>query len=275
MSTLQNRLHRRWTTVLDELPGTFSVSLRGLDGLVVEHHADARHYAASTIKVAVLAAFLRACAAGEVSWDEGVDVHARFPSGAGGWFDLTPDDDQDPGTWVCLGAALPWSTLAERMITVSSNIATDLIAERIGIGAVHDFLLDAGLAAELAFQHLIRDAAAQAAGRFNAVTADGLAALFVGLANASWLSRQDSSTALEILSRQEHLDGIAAGLPPGTWQASKSGWVPGVRHDVALVRPDGAAPYVLAVCTTSELPDAEAVGLIADLSRITYQEWCS
>lgn len=275
MSTLQNRLPRRWTSVLDELPGTFSVSLRGLDGLVVDHDAHERHYAASTIKVAVLAAFLRACTAGEVSWEASVDVHARFASGAGGWFELTADDDQDPATWACLGAPLPWSVLAERMITVSSNLATDLIAERIGISAVDAFLLDAGLADQLTFARLIGDAAAQEAGLTNTVTADGLVQLFVGLANARWLSHQDSSTALEILSRQEHLDGIAAGLPPGTWQASKSGWVPGVRHDVSLVRPGAAAPYALAVCTTSDLPDTDAVRLIAELSRITYQEWCS
>ncbi|MCE1173783.1 MAG: class A beta-lactamase-related serine hydrolase [Propionibacteriales bacterium] len=275
MSTLHDRLHRRWAGVLDELPGTFSVSLRGLDGFVVDHHAGARHYAASTIKVAVLAAFLQACTSGAASWDEPVDVHARFASEAGGWFELAAEDDQDPATWACLGAPLPWSVLAERMITVSSNIATDLIVERIGITSVQRFLVEAELAAQLSFQRLIGDAAAHSAGLTNAVTADGLTALFVGLANADWLSLQDSATALEILSRQEHLDGIAAGLPPGTWQASKSGWVPGVRHDVALVRPAGAAAYALAVCTTSEVPDADAVGLIADISRITYQEWCS
>jgi hypothetical protein len=39
------------------------------------------------------------------------------------------------------------------------------------------------------------------------------------------------------------------------------------------VRPASAPPYVLAVCTTSELPDDAALALVAGLSRLTYQEW--
>jgi beta-lactamase class A len=82
----------------------------------------------------------------------------------------------------------------------------------------------------------------------------------------------EGSPALDLLAGQQHRNLIPAGLPAGTWTASKSGWVPGVRHDVALVRPDGAPRYVLAVCA-SGLPDAEAEALIVDLSRTTYEEW--
>jgi beta-lactamase class A len=46
-----------------------------------------------------------------------------------------------------------------------------------------------------------------------------------------------------------------------------------VKHDVALVRPPDAPPYVLAICTTSDLPDAEGEALVARLSAITWEHW--
>ena len=45
-----------------------------------------------------------------------------------------------------------------------------------------------------------------------------------------------------MLAGQEHRNQVPAGLPAGTYVAHKTGWVPGVAHDVALVRPDGLPP---------------------------------
>jgi beta-lactamase class A len=65
---------------------------------------------------------------------------------------------------------------------------------------------------------------------------------------------------------------IPAGLPAGTWSASKGGWTAAVKHDVALVRPAGAPAYVLAICTTTGLDEA-AEQLVARLSAITWGYW--
>jgi beta-lactamase class A len=86
-------------------------------------------------------------------------------------------------------------------------------------------------------------------------------------------SDSDSATALEILGRQTHRAMIPAGLPDGTWSASKGGWVTGVKHDVAFVRSVAAPEYVLAVCTTSDLPDAAGMELVARLSAVTWEQW--
>ena len=268
-----DRLVQLWTAELAGLPGRFSIALRSPSGPIAGHQEHLPHYAASTIKVAVLAALLDARASGVANATGAALVHARFASRSGGRFDLSQDGDQDDRTWAQLGESVHLLALAEQMITVSSNIATDLILERIGIEAVAGFLNRAGLDAELSLQRLIGDTAAEEAGFTNSVTAAGLAALLAGLASGRWLSATDAATALAILARQTHRDGIPAGLPPGVWSAGKGGWVPGVRHDLALVRPASAPPYVLAVCTTSELPDDAALALVAGLSRLTYQEW--
>ena len=75
----------------------------------------------------------------------------------------------------------------------------------------------------------------------------------------------------EMLGRQVHVDQVPAGLPAGTPTASKSGWVPGVSHDVALVRPVGEVPFVLAVCTTIDLDETEAAVFVAGVARDVWR----
>ncbi len=251
-----------WHARLDGLDARVSLQLRSADHPVAGYAADAPHYAASTIKLAVLGAWLAAGRRG------GLRVHADFTSGAGGKFELVQDDDQDDETWAAVGSVVDPGTLAARMIQVSGNLAMNLLAEDIGLDAIAAFLDEAGLSSSIRMGRLIGDSGAEAAGVTNTVTASGLAALLSVLVKGPKVA----STALQLLAGQRYRNLIPAGLPEGTWTASKSGWVPGVRHDVALVRPDRAPEYVLAICTTG-LKDEQAEELIRELSRITWVAW--
>lgn len=247
-----------WDEELAVRSGTFSLVLRSAHGTVTARDADVMHYAASTMKLAVLGALLADGTSGVVT------VHDRFPSAVGGTFQLYRSDDQDDWTWARLGEELELGVLADRMITVSSNIATDLILERIGVEPVRRYLAAHHLDT-VTVERMIGDTAAQAAGLTNTMSASALATLLETLAA--------EPRALALLERQTHLGMIPAGLPVGTWSASKGGWVTGVKHDAALVEPAEAPPYVLAVCTTSELSDAEGMDLVAHLSSITWEHW--
>ncbi|MGC3992713.1 MAG: serine hydrolase [Propionicimonas sp.] len=258
-----------WDAALAGVDAEASLLLRNGAGVVAQRRPDAPHYAASTVKLAVLCALLSR------GVDEGstLRVHDTFESAAGGSFTLRQSDDQDDATWARLGSEVAVGELAERMITVSSNIAMDLLVERIGLAAVRDFLDRVGLGRAILLRRLIGDASAEAARTTNTVTAAGLAALMAGLADASVLPRPQADHALAILGRQQHRGMIPAGLPESTASASKGGWVPGVNHDVAFVRPDAAPPYVLAVCTTHHLDHEQGQALVARLSRTTWEHW--
>jgi beta-lactamase class A len=268
--SIAERLHQAWDEVLGSVPGRFSLDLRSVDGPVASRDADASHYPASTIKLPVLMALLRDRTAGLAAAQGSVTVHDRFSSATGGAFELLQSDDQDDETWARLGTEATLLDLADRMITVSSNIATDLIIEAIGFESVQSSVADLGLEGRLRVDRLIGDTAAEEAGISNSVTASALATLMATIAGGV---DNDSATALGILARQTHRDMIPAGLPVGTWSASKGGWVPGVKHDVALVRPCAAPEYVLAVCTTADLPDAAGMELVARLSAVTWEQW--
>lgn len=266
---VSERLEEAWDDVLGNQDGLFSLELRSGD-VLASRDAHACHYPASTVKLAVLMALLRDRTAHVPAARGSVVVHDRFPSAVGGTFRLAQSGDQDDETWARLGTEVDLMELADRMVTVSSNIATDLIIERIGFPSVRRCLTDLGLASELRVDRLIGDDTAEAAGTTNTVTASALARLMTSIATGT---DADSATALGLLARQTHRDMIPAGLPQDAWSASKGGWVPGVKHDVALVRPPAAPEYVLAVCTTADLPHAEGMELVARLSAVTWEEW--
>ena len=101
-----------WDEVLDGLSGRFSLDLRSLDGPVASRDPDASHYAASTIKLPVLMALLRDRIAQVPAALGVVVVHNRFPSAAGGTFELKQSDDQDDQTWSRLGMEVDLLDLA-------------------------------------------------------------------------------------------------------------------------------------------------------------------
>lgn len=234
---------------------------------------DAPHYAASTMKLPLLVAAYRRHERGELDLDRPVSVHNRFASALDGSpFSLDHDDDQDDETWALLGGRTSLRRLVRQAVVRSGNLATNLVLEQVGSAAVATVLRDAGCGPATTLPRGIEDTAARRAGLDNVVTAADLARVMCGVA-ARTIAGEDACREMEsVLAAQEHRDKIPAGLPGSTYVANKTGWVEGVAHDVALVRPDDAEPYVLAVCTTSDLSDAEASRLIASISTTMWQE---
>ncbi len=264
-------LEAAWDAAAGASPGEVSVQLRTVHGHVAGRRAQIPHYAASTVKLAVLVAALAEVAAGRLRLEDELAVRDTFASAAGGRFALRQLDDQDDATWACLGGDLALGILLERMVADSSNIATNVVVETLGWGPVHRA---AALACgeEMTMHHLIGDASARVHGPANAVTAAGLARLLSSLAAGRLLPPAQTRHALDLLAAQRHRHMIPAGLPATAWSASKGGWTADVTHDVALVRPGRAPAYVLAVCTTTG-SEAAAEGLVARLSAVTWERW--
>ncbi|WP_405058133.1 class A beta-lactamase-related serine hydrolase [Kribbella sp. NBC_01505] len=237
--------------------GEFGVWLGRADGTAVfEHRSGRTHYSASTMKLPVAMAMLRKIEAGELTLDQPVAVHNDFASAAGGRFGVNPDEDEAPATWTKLGAKVPLGWLATEMITLSSNLATDLVLEQVGLEASNAVLAEYGDGAS-AIRRGIDDRAAQAAGISNEMSPAGLAGVLVAV---------DNQYLLDLLAGNQWNGEIPAQLPPGTRVEHKNGWDVRIRHDGGIVRPPDADPFVLVVCTTSDLPDVRAQQLIADIA---------
>lgn len=259
---------------LPPFSGTVSVWCGDLTGVAsFEREADAQHYAASTMKLPLLVAAYRRHERGEVDLDAPVRVHNRFASALDrSEFSMDQEDDQDDATWARLGQDVPLRTLVRHAIVRSGNLATNLVLERVGTAEVAAVLRDAGCSPSTVLPRGIEDAAAREAGLDNVVTAGDLARVISGIAAATLATGTTCALIEAVLADQEHRDMIPAGLPAGTYVANKTGWVDGVAHDVALVRPPHGNPYVLAVCTSTDLSEDAASRLIAGMSATMWQE---
>lgn len=272
---------------LAAVPGTISAYVGHLDHPpVYTRLPHATHYAASTMKVAVLAALYRAADSGRLDLDKPVPVTNEFDSALPGAprFSCAQHYDNDDAVWDRIGqkASLRW--LANRMIIRSSNLATNLVLAHVGLPAVADIWSLAG-ARHSVTSRGIEDFAAREAGMTNLVTAADLAALLSTLAHNATAPGPLASPAtcaamLDVLFAQEHREDLAAGLPEGTRIAHKNGWVRGVRHGAGVVFPADAPPYTVVVCTTTDLADGGATGdeteddacrLIARISATVWQ----
>jgi beta-lactamase class A len=254
--------------------GVVSVWYGAVDGSPrVRRDEHVTHYAASTMKLPLLAAAYLRAERGDLDLDAEVPVHNDFRSALDGSpFRLEQADDQDDETWNRMGGRQTLRELARHAIVKSGNLATNLLLEQVGPGAVAEVLSRAGCSADTILPRGIGDAVARDAGLDNLVTAADLGLVMAAIADRRLAQPATCVAVEEVLLGQEHRDGIPAGLPSGTVVANKTGWVEGVTHDVALVRPLDRDPYVLAVCTTLAVPEETAHALIAAISSTVWQE---
>jgi beta-lactamase class A len=246
-----------------------------LDGVRFARGADTPHYAASTVKLPLAIAAMRKAVRGELDLSMPVRVHNIFSSVAdGSSFSVDPAEDDDPGTW----AALDHGTrtvlqLADHAIAHSGNLATNLLLELVGLDEVAKVLDNAGCSAQTVVRRGIEDVPAKEAGLTNTVTAADLGLLMsgVGRRDTALGGPMVCAPVEAMLARQRHRNQIPAGLPAGLPIANKSGWMSGVSHDVCLVRPLDRAPFVLAICTTTDLHEDAAAAVVASLARDVWK----
>ncbi|HEY0093141.1 MAG TPA: serine hydrolase [Archangium sp.] len=238
------------------------------DSLYLE--ADRSFHAASTMKVPVMLEVFRQVDAGSLSLEEPVTLTRQFASIVDGSpYVLDAKDDEDATLYERLGQPVPLRELVERMITRSSNLATNLVLSRVDARRVTKTLRSLG-ARRMTVLRGVEDGKAHAQGLNNTATARDLASLLSALERGRAATPASTRAMRSILLAQQLNREIPAGLPPGTPVAHKTGQISCVLHDAAIVYPPGHPAYVLVVLT-SGIPDvAVARSLIVELSRQVY-----
>ena len=228
------------------------------------------YHAASTMKVPVMIELFRRMDAGALALDQGILLINKFGSIVDGSpYSLDPGDDSDSSAYKLVGSRVPVRELIDRMITKSSNLATNALIELVGAKQADATAHMLG-ARNMRVLRGVEDDKAFRAGMNNTTTARDLAVLLEAVETGRAASKASCDRMREILLNQEFNTEIPAGVPPGTKVAHKTGWITGVLHDAAIVYPTGRRPYVLVVLTRG-IPDAQvARGLIADVSRLVY-----
>ena len=223
------------------------------------------------MKIPVMIQLFRDADAGLLRLEDSLSVHATFPSLADGSpFTVGKEDDSDSTLYARIGAQASLRELLALMITRSSNLATNILIERVGAERAQRTARMLG-AWSMQVLRGVEDGAAYRAGLNNTTTARDLGALLGTIAHRRAASRPACDSMVAILGRQEFNEGIPAGLPPGTRVAHKTGWIGEVvYHDAAIVYPASGGSYVLVIVTGGIKEDTVAHHLVADLSRLVY-----
>lgn len=233
-------------------------------------NADSLVHAASTMKVPVMIALAQAADRGTLRLDDAAPLTNRFTSIVDGSpYTLSRTDDSDDAVYARVGERVPIRWLATRMITHSSNLATNTLLTVVRADSVTALTRMLGTTRMLV-RRGVEDTPAFNAGLNNVTTASDLAALLVAIATDRAASPEGCAWMRDVLFAQVYNSAIPAGLPPGTRVAHKTGDITRVEHDAAIVYPARGSPYVLVVLTSGIDRQVDARALIADIARIVH-----
>jgi beta-lactamase class A len=268
IDSLSASIGRRVAEVKDAVVGVAFHDLQ--TGMSLYLNADDSFHAASTMKVPVMIELFRRVDAGKLHLDDSVALKNQFSSIVDkSPFTLNPADDSDSSAYLRVGSPVKVRELIERMITRSSNLATNALIELVSAERANATARELG-ARDIRVLRGVEDNKAFQAGLNNTTTGRDLAVLLEAIETGRAASQKSCDAMRDILLRQEFNDAIPAGLPPGTKVAHKTGSITGVLHDAAIIYPPNRKPYVLVVLTRSIPDDKVARELIADISRLVY-----
>ena len=246
---------------------------RGLDsGDSLLLGADQRFHAASTMKVPVMVQVFRDVDAGRLRLDDSITVTNTFASLIDqSPYSLDKADDSDSTLYERVGGRASVRELVELMITVSSNLATNILIATVHAERANTTAHELG-ADSIAVLRGVEDGKAYQAGRNNTTTARDLGHVLAAIATDRAASPAAGREMLGVLERQRFNEGIPAGLPAGTRVAHKTGSITALYHDAGIVTAPSGRRYVIVVLTRGLEKEADLHALVADLSRMVFEE---
>lgn len=244
-----------------------AVALRTLDSkseLLLS--PDISFHAASTMKVPVMIELFNQARQGRLRLDDPLPVRNEFKSIVDG-SPYSIELEKDEEVYLALGEPMPLIELCRHMIAVSSNLATNLLIEKLGAQDIRRTVAALG-AQGMKVLRGVEDIKAYRQGLSNATTARALLVLMERIAGLEAVDEGSSGRMIEILKQQEFRDAVPAGLPEGTPVASKTGEITRIHHEAAIVYAD--RPFVLVVLVRGIDDRRRSARLIADIARIAF-----
>ena len=236
-------------------------------------HPDEAFHPASTIKVHVMMEVFHQAEQGSFALEDRLPVTNAFSSIVdGSSFALQRMDDAEQTLYLRIGESESIAELTRLMIVRSSNLATNILLQKVGTRCVDNFIRALGIPGVSVIRG-IEDNVAFRLGMNNSATARGLTETMKLIAEGNVVSEGASAKMIDILLGQEFNESIPALLPASAKVAHKTGWTGNVFHDTGIVYPDKRKPYAISILTRgfAEQEDKEAHACMATISKIVYE----
>lgn len=154
--------------------------------------------------------------------------------------------------------------LAQKMISVSDNTATNILIEKLGLEQIQDNINNWGLT-NTKLNRKMMDFEAIKAGKQNFTTSEETNGLLIKLLNKQLLSKKSGKKAMEILLACEDRTTIPRNIPPYIPIAHKTGTLDYVRGDAGIIFSKNILILTVFVENFESLEQAEVIiGRIAE-----------
>jgi len=266
MKTLKSEIEQ----LINEYPkATVGVSVIDLaTNQTIDLNGDVRVHAASTMKVPVMIEAFNQIAKGNLRLEDSLMVKNEFRSIVDG-SSFAISDDSDDQTYRALGKKKPVYDLIYQMITVSSNIATNILIDHLGAKSVQQTIERLGTT-QMQVRRGVEDNKAFERGLNNEATANDLAHLMAKIARGQAVGKHEDRVMNDVLLAQKFNEMIPAGVPEGVKVAHKTGEITAHRHDAAIVYPKKGKPYVLVILIKGIEESEKAYSLGIKISKKVY-----
>tara|TARA_X000001036_G_scaffold439868_1_gene492791 strand:- start:2993 stop:3808 length:816 start_codon:yes stop_codon:yes gene_type:complete len=256
----------------ENFDGEFAIAYKDLSsGNKILYNEKVNFHAASTMKTPLMIEVFNQIKKNKFNLYDSILVINQFKSIVDdSFFSLSDIEDSEKDLYEYLGEKKSIYSLVFDMITVSSNFATNLIIDYVGVENVNNTMRKIG-ANDINVLRGVEDIKAFEKGLNNTTTAYDLMIIFEKLAEGEIIDKFSSRKMIEILLNQKYKDKIGLYLPKNARIASKDGIISSSVHDSGIIfLPDGRK-YIL-VILSKNLSDVEnASKLIAEISKLIYE----
>lgn len=287
---------REMDSIAREFDGRMGFFLEDITtGETHEYASSQRYPTASVCKITVMAELFRQDAEGILSLDDRKRMEDRYSAHGSGQLKLMQDEPE-----------ITLRDYCRMMITISDNMATDLLMETVGIPNINAFLDRLGcsntrtsvtmgryhyrmtyqddLATNRANDVLQAEASAAGANDYksisysdspeNNVAAPGeMGSIMKRMYEGTLVSPQASSEMLEMMKNARDNRMIRRDLPREVVVAQKSGSSGRIKGNVGIVYlPSG--PMIISAFATANSNDVRADEAIAEVCRLAYSVFC-
>ena len=248
---------------------TVSVSIIDTEGGHELHlRGDRLYHAASTMKIPVMIELFRQADLGRYSLDDEVELKNEFRSIVDGSL-YSIIDDSDDAIYEHLGEPMSLRQLSYNMITVSSNLATNLLIDYLSADSVQTTSERLGTTHMMTIRG-VEDLKAFELGMSNQATSHDLAILLERLRTGTAVSATSDELMRGFLSDQYFNAMIPSGLPEGTQVAHKTGMITKIHHDAAIVYPANGSPYVISIMVEGITDSDVSSELGSSIARLVH-----
>lgn len=234
-------------------PGIFITDLD--NGNYVDINGNNSFASASTIKLPILVAFFQDVEEGKIKLDEPLEITQEMIAGGSGDMRSQP-----------LGTKFTALEVADKMMTISDNTATNMLIARLGgMDALNQRFRSWGLTATT-----LNNKLADIQGT-NTTSPKELVEIMGKVSKGQLVSNTMSQRIIEIMARNQRRHLLPKGLGAGARIANKTGYIGAMLGDVGLIELPTGKRYAVAVMVKRPRNDPRAKTFIPSVSRSAYQ----